>query len=56
MGEVSKVETDEENCPDCDGQGYIVCEFCDGSGKVDSGYRQAVLDYEARMTEGYQRD
>lgn len=43
-------EIDEEDeCPDCEGSGYVVCDFCDGSGKVSSEYRNAVKDYMKRM-------
>jgi hypothetical protein len=53
MGDTTIENVDEtENCPDCEGTGYITCEFCDGSGKVSAEYKQAVLDYEARVRGG----
>jgi len=53
MGDTTIENVDEtEDCPDCEGTGYITCEFCDGSGKVSAEDKQAVLDYEARVRGG----
>lgn len=56
MGEVEEVmEGEEVACPDCEGTGFVQCDFCDGSGRVDAGYRAAVLEYEARIIEKMER-